>query len=50
MAGQSDGVQSLERAFLLLELMAELGGEVPLSRLAVGSGLPLSTIHRLVRT
>src|SRR3712207_8759070 len=30
--------------------MAEDGGEVPLSRLAVGSGLPLSTIHRLVRT
>ncbi len=50
MAGQADGVQSLERAFLLLELMAEDGGEVPLSRLAVESGLPLSTIHRLVRT
>lgn len=46
----SDGVQSLERAFLLLELMAEDGGEVALSRLAVDSGLPLSTIHRLVRT
>jgi IclR family acetate operon transcriptional repressor len=44
------GVQSLERAFLLLELMAEDGGEVALSRLAVDSGLPLSTIHRLVRT
>ena len=50
MAGQGDGVQSLERAFTLLELMAEDGGEVPLSRLAVGSGLPLSTIHRLIRT
>src|SRR5215217_1721427 len=50
MTGQADGVQSLERAFLLLELMAEEGGEVPLSRLAVGSGLPLSTIHRLIRT
>jgi IclR family acetate operon transcriptional repressor len=48
--GTSDGVQSLERAFLLLELMAEDGGEVALSRLAVDSGLPLSTIHRLVRT
>jgi IclR family transcriptional regulator, acetate operon repressor len=44
------GVQSLERAFVLLELMAEDGGEVALSRLAVESGLPLSTIHRLVRT
>ncbi|WP_322099369.1 IclR family transcriptional regulator [Goekera deserti] len=48
--GGSDGVQSLERAFLLLELMAEAGGEVALSRLAAESGLPLSTIHRLVRT
>jgi IclR family transcriptional regulator, acetate operon repressor len=44
------GVQSLERAFLILELMADDGGEVALSRLAVESGLPLSTIHRLVRT
>src|SRR5215207_971408 len=50
MAGQGYGVQSLERAFALLELMAEDGGDVPLSRLAVGSGLPLSTIHRLIRT
>jgi IclR family transcriptional regulator, acetate operon repressor len=48
--GSDGGVQSLERAFLLLELMAEDGGEVALSRLAVDSGLPLSTIHRLVRT
>jgi IclR family acetate operon transcriptional repressor len=46
----SDGVQSLERAFLLLELMAEAGGEVALSRLARDSGMPLSSIHRLIRT
>jgi IclR family acetate operon transcriptional repressor len=46
----TDGVQSLDRAFLLLELMAEAGGEVALSRLARDSGMPLSSIHRLVRT
>jgi IclR family acetate operon transcriptional repressor len=46
----TDGVQSLERAFQLLELMAEAGGEVALSRLARDSGMPLSSIHRLVRT
>jgi IclR family acetate operon transcriptional repressor len=46
----TDGVQSLERAFLHLELMAEAGGEVALSRLARDSGMPLSSIHRLVRT
>jgi IclR family acetate operon transcriptional repressor len=48
--GAADGVQSLERAFVLLELMADAGGEVAISRLAVDSGLPVSTIHRLVRT
>ena len=44
------GVQSLERAFDVLELMAAAGGEVTLSRLAAESGLPVPTIHRLVRT
>ncbi|MCP9985851.1 IclR family transcriptional regulator [Streptomyces sudanensis] len=44
------GVQSLERAFDLLERMADAGGEVGLSELSAGSGLPLPTIHRLVRT
>ena len=44
------GVQSLERAFDVLELMAAAGGEVTLSRLASESGLPVPTIHRLVRT
>ncbi len=49
-ARSSGGVQSLERAFDLLELMAAAGGEVALSRLAEESGLPTATIHRLVRT
>lgn len=44
------GVQSLERAFDLLERMADTGGEVGLSELAASSGLPLPTIHRLMRT
>lgn len=44
------GVQSLERAFGLLERMADAGGEVGLSELAADSGLPLPTIHRLMRT
>jgi IclR family acetate operon transcriptional repressor len=43
-------VQSLERAFDLLERMADAGGEVGLSELSAGSGLPLPTIHRLMRT
>ncbi|GHF26009.1 IclR family transcriptional regulator [Streptomyces mashuensis] len=49
-ASHSGGVQSLERAFDLLERMADAGGEVGLSELAASSGLPLPTIHRLMRT
>jgi IclR family acetate operon transcriptional repressor len=44
------GVQSLERAFELLETMADAGGVIGLSRLAQESGLALPTIHRLIRT
>lgn len=49
-ANQGGGVQSVERAFELLELMADSGGEVALSELAERSGLPLPTIHRIMRT
>ncbi|GAA1443430.1 allantoin degradation transcriptional regulator AllR [Nocardiopsis tropica] len=47
---RSGGVQSLDRAFSLLEIMAEAGGETSLSQLAESSGLPLPTIHRIIRT
>lgn len=53
MAGTRDGsggVQSLQRAFELLEGLADAGGEASLSELAAGTGLPLPTIHRLIRT
>jgi IclR family acetate operon transcriptional repressor len=46
----SAGVQSLGRAFDVLELMAAADGEIALSRLAEASGLPGPTIHRIVRT
>jgi IclR family transcriptional regulator, acetate operon repressor len=49
-ANRPTGVQSLERAFDLLERMADAGGEVGLSELAASSGLPLPTIHRIMRT
>jgi IclR family acetate operon transcriptional repressor len=49
-AARSGAVQSLERAFDLLELLASSGGELGLSELSTGSGLPLPTIHRLMRT
>jgi IclR family acetate operon transcriptional repressor len=44
------GVQSVERTFELLELMADAGGEVALTQLAESSALPLPTIHRILRT
>ena len=43
-------VQSIDRAFSILEAMADAGGVIGLSQLAAASGLPLATIHRLVRT
>jgi IclR family acetate operon transcriptional repressor len=48
--GRSGGVQSLERAFMLLETMADAGGVISLSQLASDAQLPLPTIHRLIRT
>jgi len=44
------GVQSIERAFDLLELLADAGGTLGLTELSTASGLPLPTIHRLMRT
>jgi IclR family transcriptional regulator, acetate operon repressor len=49
-ASANGGVQSLQRAFDLLEGLADAGGEASLSELAVTSGLPMPTIHRLIRT
>ncbi len=47
---RAGGVQSIERAFGLLETMADHDGVMGLSQLAAASGLPLPTIHRLLRT
>nr|WP_208406806.1 IclR family transcriptional regulator [Amycolatopsis granulosa] len=40
----------MRRAFELLERLADTGGEASLSELAASSGLPMPTIHRLIRT
>jgi IclR family transcriptional regulator, acetate operon repressor len=47
---QSGSVQSVERTLDLLEVMAGAGGELSLSEAAARAGLPLPTIHRLIRT
>jgi IclR family transcriptional regulator, acetate operon repressor len=46
----SGGIRSVERAFALLEAMAAGEGSVGVTRLAEATGLPLPTIHRLLRT
>lgn len=49
-SSSSGGVQSVERAFDLLETLTDAGGTLSLSELAERCGLPLPTIHRLIRT
>ncbi|UNX54893.1 IclR family transcriptional regulator [Georgenia sp. TF02-10] len=46
----TNGVQSVDRAVDLLEALTDLGGDATLSELAGASGLPMPTIHRLMRT
>ncbi|ACZ00283.1 MULTISPECIES: IclR family transcriptional regulator [Thermomonospora] len=46
----AEAVRSLERAFDLLEHLADAGGEMALSELTDRSGLPMPTIYRLMRT
>lgn len=41
-------VQSVDRALLLLELLARAGGRLPITELAARSGLSLGTVHRLL--
>lgn len=43
-------VQSVDRAFDLLECLADAGGPLGLSQLAASTGLPLPTVHRILRS
>ncbi len=47
--GDTSGVRSLDRSLRLLELLADAGGSLRLAELEAASGLPLPTVHRLVR-
>lgn len=44
------GVQSLDRALELLEHLADAGGSLRLAELEAATGLPLPTVHRLLRS
>ncbi|WP_022872097.1 helix-turn-helix domain-containing protein [Nesterenkonia alba] len=48
--GRRNGVQSVERAFQILEVIAVRGGTVTLSEVAAETQLPAATAHRLLRT
>lgn len=44
------GVQSVDRALEILEVIHAHGGQLSLSELATQTGLPAPTAHRLLRT
>ena len=46
----ASGVQSLDRALQLLEHLADAGGSMRLAELEAATGLPLPTVHRLIRS
>lgn len=46
----SGTVQSLDRAFHLLEHLADASGEAGITQLTRASGVPLPTVHRLLRS
>lgn len=46
----AEAVRSVERAFELLEHLADAGGRMALSELTEVSGLPMPTIYRLMQT
>jgi IclR family acetate operon transcriptional repressor len=49
-AARSGGVQSVERALQMLEVIADAGGQIAISELGAVTGMPVPTIHRILRT
>jgi IclR family acetate operon transcriptional repressor len=49
-ATSADGVQTVQRALQLLEVIADNGEALNVTALAALSGLPLPTVHRLLRS
>src|SRR6201986_1420263 len=44
------GIQALDRAFLILDVMADAGGEAKLTEIAATAGLHVPTCHHLIST
>lgn len=49
-SGERQTIQSVDRALLLLETIAEVGGEATLTELSLRTGLNISTCHHLLAT
>jgi IclR family acetate operon transcriptional repressor len=50
MGRDSGGIQALDRAFLILDIIADAGGEAKLTEIASVAGLNVSTCHHLIST
>src|SRR6202161_4247143 len=44
------GIPALDRAFLILDVIADAGGEAKLTEIAATAGLNVSTCHHLIST
>ena len=50
MGRDKGGIQALDRAFLILDIIADAGGEAKLTEISARAGLHVSTCHHLVST
>jgi IclR family acetate operon transcriptional repressor len=50
MGRDTGGIQALDRAFLILDIIADAGGEAKLTEISAIAGLNVSTCHHLIST
>jgi IclR family transcriptional regulator, acetate operon repressor len=50
MGRDTGGIQALDRAFLILDIIADAGGEAKLTEISTIAGLNVSTCHHLIST
>ena len=50
MGRDKGGIQALDRAFLILDIIADAGGEAKLTEISARAGLHVSTCHHLIST
>lgn len=47
---ESGTIQSVHRAFIVLEMIAERGGHASVGQIAAGTSLPVGSVHRMLRS